>query len=58
MKSKEGKERWREFVNACVIYTLRLLIAQSQRILYLLSCTRAYYDTDMRRRSQTIILAR
>ena len=37
MKSKAGKERWRAFINACVISlrapfisTLRLLIAQSQ----------------------------
>jgi hypothetical protein len=61
MKSKEGKERWRAFINACVI-SLRAIhihpaawIAQSQ---YFLSCTRAYYNADMRKKSQTIISAR
>jgi hypothetical protein len=56
MKSKEGKERWREFINACVLSIPTSGFDGSIANLYP-SCARAR-TTDMRKRSQTIILAR
>jgi hypothetical protein len=47
IKSKEGKERWRAFIAACVI-------PDRLRLLWLLSHMR----TDMRGKLQTLILAR
>ena len=52
MKSKGGKDRWREFINACVLSTP--ISGFDCSIANLLRAR----TTDMRKRSQTIILAR
>jgi hypothetical protein len=56
IKSKEGKERWRAFINACVIHTtLQLWLLNREPLSYPLARTRT---TDMRGKSQTLILDR
>lgn len=61
MKSKEGKERWRTFIEACVI-SPRVIHIHLQLdcsiAIFTLSHTRAYYNTDIRTKSQIIISAR
>ena len=57
MKSKEGKERWRAFINACVIHIHPAAFDYSIAI-FSLFLVRAYYNTDMRGKLQTIISAR
>lgn len=59
MKSKEGKERWRAFINACVIFLRALHPAISDCLIAISSLFFSYAPmTDMRGKLQTIISAR
>lgn len=59
MKSKEGKERWRAFINACVISLRAFHPCSSDRSIAIFSLFFIRtYDKDMRGKLRTIISAR